>query len=117
MFDVRLAPSPQTIGKSGETVYEADDTRPIVLTEEPRTPVTTLEPLTEVPPGPSTLEGWRPLGEKVQKPTRKAGQVSDTAVGQQIRVWQQAALLGLTSAALAMLMLERLITEQDENTD
>lgn len=113
LFDVRLAPSPQTVGEPDEFVFKADDTRPIILTEEPRTPVATLEPLANVPPGPSTVEEWRPLDEKVQRSQGKAGQLPDAAVSQQIRVWQQAALLGLTSAALAMLMLERLITEQD----
>ncbi|MBN1430734.1 MAG: protein phosphatase 2C domain-containing protein [Anaerolineae bacterium] len=119
LFDVRLAPSPQTIGKPEAAPFQADDTRPIILTEELRTPVTSLQPLVDVPAGPSTLEGWRPLGEKEQsteeKPLRApSGAAADLSAQQQIRVWQQAALLGLTSAALAMLMLERLIVEQEE---
>jgi hypothetical protein len=120
LFDVRLAPSPQTVGPY---VFKADDTRPIVLTGEPRTPVAALEPLENIPPGRSTLEGWRPLieapdGGKVKPPPVDAakafGKLSDQ---QEIRVWQQAALLGLTSAALAMLMLERLIAEQKDSED
>lgn len=117
LFDVRLAPSPQTIGGPATPVYKADDTRPIVITDEQRTPVMALEPIENIPPAPQMIEGWRPLTEKVRSLEEKAGLAPGSLEGlsaqQQMRVWQQAALLGLTSAALAMLMLERLITEQE----
>lgn len=117
LFDVRLAPSPQTIGEPVTPVYKADDTRPIVVTDEQRTPVTAIEPIKNVPPAPQMVEGWRPLSEKVRsledKVSQAPGSLEGLSTQQQMRVWQQAALLGLTSAALAMLMLERLITEQE----
>lgn len=121
LFDVRLAPSPQTIGEPLAPVYKADDTRPIVITDEQRTPVTTIEPLENIPPARQMIEGWRPLTEKVRSLEERVNQTPGSLEGlsaqQQMRVWQQAALLGLTSAALAMLMLERLITEQEDKAN
>jgi hypothetical protein len=121
LFDVRLAPSPQTIGEPVTPVYKADDTRPIVIMDERRTPVTALEPLENIPPARQMIEGWRPLSDKVRSLEEKVSQavpgapssMDGLSAQQQMHVWQQAALLGLTSAALAMLMLERLITEQE----
>lgn len=115
LFDVRLAPSPQTVGEAAPPTAAIDITRPIVVTGEPRTPVATLEPLNDIPASRSTLDGWRPLVEKGSAPEGKI--TPDLATQQQIRQWQRAALLGLTSAALAMLMLERLIDEQETQAD
>jgi hypothetical protein len=121
LFDVRLAPSPQTIGETVTPIYKADDTRPIVIADEQRTPVTALQPLENIPPTRQMIEGWRPLTEKVRSLEERASQAPRSLEGlsahQQMRVWQQAALLGLTSAALAMLMLERLITEQEDKSN
>jgi hypothetical protein len=117
LFDVRLAPSPQTIGEPVTPIYKVDDTRPIVITDEQRTPVTALEPLENIPPARQMIEGWRPLTEKVRSLEEKVSQAPGSLEGlsaqQQMHVWQQAALLGLTSAALAMLMLERLIADEE----
>jgi hypothetical protein len=121
LFDVRLAPSPQTVGESVTPIYKPDDTRPIVITDEQRTPVTALEPIEKLPPTRHMIEGWTPLTEKVRSFEEKAvltpGSLEGLSAQQQMRVWQQAALLGLTSAALAMLMLERLITEHENKTN
>jgi hypothetical protein len=80
-----------------------------------RTPVTSREPIqAQTPEGPA-VSSWRPLLER--------GEPVDSAVDlppetrQQIQMWQQAALLGLTSAALAMVMVERLLLEQDSGGD
>jgi len=45
------------------------------------------------------------------------GSTPPLSTQQQVQMWQQAALLGLTSAALAMLMVERLIKAKDEEDD
>ena len=113
LFDVRLAPSPQTSGLPSEP--EDDKARPLE-TDGRRTPVSAMKPLKAIPPGKPTVEGWRPLIEKKDKPGLNLGDIAalgDLSAQQQIRVWQQAALLGLTSAALAMLMLERLIADEE----
>ncbi len=114
LFDVRLAPSPQTVGpQTTPPVIDLEKMRPIVLGGEPRAPLKAMKPLEVIPPARTTVEGWRPL---IDKP-KQAGLPEDLGClspQQQIRVWQQAALLGLTSAALAMLMLERLIAEEEE---
>jgi Protein phosphatase 2C len=117
LFDVRLAPSPQTVGPAApHPRFQADETRPILLEGLPKTPLTDLTPLDAIPPSRSSVGEWRPL---VEQAAQSKGQGPDHALPtdlgaqQQIRVWQQAALLGLTSAALAMLMLERLIEQQD----
>jgi hypothetical protein len=130
LFDIRLAPSPETTGEPtppgkgqeqpGEAEPESDellDTRPIVVDMDAirRTPVTSREPIqAQTPEGPA-VSSWRPLLER--------GEPVDSAVDlppetrQQIQMWQQAALLGLTSAALAMVMVERLLLEQDSGGD
>lgn len=140
LFDVRLAYSAETVGKPEtlpeqvlqlpahidlppeEPAFQPDDTRPIVV-EEPRTPVAGVEPISSTPPPGGAIEGWRPLtgtpqgsGAKMPVPP-SLGDIMPNALGdlspqQQIQIWQQAALLGLTSAALAMMMLERLISDQ-----
>ena len=74
-----------------------------------------MQPLDAIPPGKPTVESWRPLLDKPRDSIKLedlAG-LGDLSSQQQMRVWQQAALLGLTSAALAMLMLERLLTEEE----
>jgi len=115
LFDVRLAPSPQTVGPPmPHPPFQVDETRPILLGGMQRSPLADLTPL-DVTPSKSSVGEWRPLIE----PEDKAGQPGkmpavDEGTQQQIRTWQQAALLGLTSAALAMLMLERLIDEQEK---
>jgi hypothetical protein len=136
LFDVRLAYSPQTVGEaeippqeilrlpagielpSSEPTFTADDTRPIVV-EPPPTPVTGHEPISPAPSG-GAVEGWRPLidKKKVELPgTLSADTLASLSPQQQIQIWQQAALLGLTSAALAMMMLERLLKEQGSAGD
>ncbi len=141
LFDVRLAPSPQTTGQEKPPTphelkvpaFEADRRRPLTIEEEPRTPVRDIRPI-EAQPGPSqAVEGWRPL--QVEGPPEGAPPAPQTMADaaemlaalsalaqtpttppldkqQQIAMWQRAALLGLTSAALAMLMVERLLKEQ-----
>ncbi len=140
LFDVRLAPSPQTTGESDESGLLAGDegeadrlrklgTTPIVVEDEERTPLTALQPIDLAPPAERQLavESWRPLSEEQTAPpapgqTPVSGDVV-SSLGldrqQQLQMWQQAALLGLTSAALAMLMLERLISEEwpEEGSD
>jgi hypothetical protein len=136
LFDVRLAPSPQTRGLPEiseadllkHPVFQADPTRPIPLPAE--TPATAKETpipaadgergpvagVSPIPPatGGSVVEGWRPLSPQGRPQAEGVeGGLTGLSTQQQIRVWQQAALLGLTSAALAMMMLERLIKEQE----
>jgi hypothetical protein len=117
LFDVRLAPSLQTIGDIQPP--QADIARPISVQEE-RSPVAEIIPITDLPAIRSSIEGWRPLlAEKAQQAeTKSEASAPDEAATaqQQIRVWQQAALLGLTSAALAMLMLERLIDDNEKSS-
>lgn len=116
LFDLRLAFSPRTIGADKPQTLDAL-TRPIPISEGQRTPILAVEPL-EIEPEKSPLaEDWRPLKEG--QPSQQDQASADTDSRgiaprmQQIRVWQQAAMLGLTSAALAMLMLERLIAEEE----
>ena len=149
LFDVRLAHSPQTVGKEpspetkqkmlllpsgdptrGEPEFftqKADaeqtdpDTRPITVEDPPRTPVAGVDRI-EAPPTGGAVGEWRPLTEKPLKqprPSRPALPApADMLAGldreQQAAVWQQAALMGLTSAALALMMLERLLFEEGE---
>lgn len=114
-----------------EPAFRADDTRPIVV-EEPRTPVAGVEPIpatSTVPEAGGAVEEWRPLTAKQSEGAKSAarpaqagkktaggpiGTSEDLSPQQQIQMWQRAALHGLTSAALAMLMLERLIKEQGQ---
>lgn len=117
LVDVRLAPSPQTVGPPPpHPPFQADETRPIILTGQQRTPLTDLTPLDVTPASQQPSVGeWRPLIEPGGKVDQAANApAADPGTVQQIRTWQQAALLGLTSAALAMLMLERLIDEQEK---
>jgi hypothetical protein len=144
LFDVRLAPSPQTVGEpEPETLeqlsFEADDTRPIpapetekgageraeaearpiVVEGEQRTPVAGVEPIEAASPDETAVGEWRPLAGTPDQAGKPAlvpdmGDMSGLSTQQQIRMWQQAALLGLTSAALAMLMVERLLSESGE---
>ncbi|MBN1123261.1 MAG: protein phosphatase 2C domain-containing protein [Anaerolineae bacterium] len=162
LFDVRLAPSPETTGPTDPEeleglkvlTFEVDETRPITIRAktpvkgvepieaEALTPVKDVEPIA-APPETSAVEEWLPLtGEKApeaappEKPVPSiptpatlpdAAEVLSTLSSQamaltqsaptpeaqqQIQMWQQAALLGLTSAALAMLMVERLIKDE-----
>ncbi len=140
LFDVRLAPSPQTTGQEKPPAphelkvpaFEADR-RPIVVEREPRTPVRSIQPIEAQPEQVQAVEEWRPLQAEEQPegapsaPQTVAEAVEVLAVlsaltqtslappldrEQQIAMWQRAALLGLTSAALAMLMVERLIADQ-----
>jgi hypothetical protein len=117
LFDVRLAPSLQTIGNTQPP--QGDIARPISVQEE-RSPVAEIIPITDLPAIRSSIESWRPLlAEKAQQAeTKSEASAPDEAATaqQQIRVWQQAALLGLTSAALAMLMLERLIDDNEKSS-
>ncbi|HEC23836.1 MAG TPA: hypothetical protein ENI95_13060 [Chloroflexi bacterium] len=136
LFDIRLAPSPATTGApalpagTGEgreaappEVFRRDEARPIVVEEsELRTPLAGLEPIEATPPDGPTVESWRPLsagmGDEQKAGTGERGRtISDLppATRQQIQVWQQAALLGLTSAALAMLMVERLLSDLERD--
>lgn len=156
LFDVRLAPSPETTGQEAppepevlESAFRRDESRPITVDEE-RTPVRDVQPI-ETAEASSAVEGWRPLTEKERERAPEARPVEpepvmpeglpDTAellstlssqalsgalgipgaggmptpsTQQQVQMWQQAALLGLTSAALAMLMVDRLMKQQDE---
>jgi hypothetical protein len=154
LFDVRLAPSPQTTGQEKPPApeelkvpaFEADLGRPIVLDETPRTPVRGVQPIEARAADETAVEGWRPLVEGpaaaapeaappagVPAPPQTLSQaaemlsaLSSQALGlpptmppaldqqQQMAMWQQAALLGLTSAALAMLMMERLMRQQGD---
>lgn len=154
LFDVRLAPSPQTTGQEKPPApeelkvpaFEADLERPIVLDETPRTPVRGVQPIEARAADETAVEGWRPLVEEpaaaapeaappagVPAPPQTLSQaaemlsaLSSQALGlpptmppaldqqQQMAMWQQAALLGLTSAALAMLMMERLMRQQGD---
>lgn len=115
LFDVRLAPSPQTVGPPlPHPPFQVDETRPILLGGLQKTPLADLTPL-DVTPSKSSVGEWRPLVEPGSKTGQTGGaSAADEGTQQQIRTWQQAALLGLTSAALAMLMLERLIDEQEK---
>lgn len=151
LFDLRLAPSPETTGQDEAPSPDAlrvpdfkpDESRPIVVEGAPRTPVTGIEPI-EPEDQETAVEGWRPLGEDEKEKAPAAGTaaplpgldpgdiaqqgielLSSLASGaggappvsaqQQVRMWQQAALLGLTSAALAMLMVERLVHPSGED--
>jgi hypothetical protein len=151
LFDVRLAPSPATTGQEEAPapedlealVFDVDTSRPIVVEDEPRTPVRNVEPIPTDVPESSAVEGWRPLQEEAQptvpklptaedlQPEKLAAQgmelISSLAANtsgaptlsaqQQAQMWQQAALLGLTSATLAMLMVERLAKQQTDEGD
>ncbi len=147
LFDVRLAPSPQTTGQERVPqpdelrvpIFQPDLARPIVVDGTPRTPVKDVQPIETEQAGETVVEGWRPLTETPAQPTAPAApqplpqSVAEAAdlltslsarslalpttpppleAQKQIQMWQQAALLGLTSAALAMLMVERLLKEQ-----
>lgn len=158
IFDVRLAPSPETTGQEEPPepeelqkfpAFQRDETRPIIIDHE-RTPVRDLQPIEASKVG-DAVEGWRPL---IEKPEPKAedkkpeevtppqsvpevaemlsslstqalasglpgmpGSTPPLSTQQQVQMWQQAALLGLTSAALAMLMVERLVKAKDEEDD
>lgn len=114
LFDVRLAPSPQTVGPPApHPAFQADETRPILVGGQ-RTPLADLTPLEVIPPGKPSVGEWRPLIEQAPKSAQGTGAAAGEGTQQQIRTWQQAALLGLTSAALAMMMLEKLIDEQEK---
>lgn len=134
LFDVRLAPSPQTVGEPQpealkQLAFDGPDLahpqeksdqpetepRPIVVDGEQRTPVAGMAPIKATETDASAIEEWRPLSERLQKtggPEPLPDDAADLSAQQQIQMWQQAALLGLTSAALAMLMVERLLSEQ-----
>jgi hypothetical protein len=112
-------PTPAEAVKEVKTDTSLADTQPIIAAKEERTPVTQLQPIEVLPPGEAKITGWRPLVPR-SEPTRRdvtpgsPTPPSDLAMTreQQLRMWQQAALLGLTSAALALLMLDRLLSEE-----
>jgi hypothetical protein len=128
LFDVRLAYSPETVGEMegpDETrrklnlpprtmepdYFTSSDSRPIEVIKEQRSPVAGVDPIEAKPGETSAIEGWQPLTNQAAQGTTKAIS-EELSPKQQVQVWQQAALLGLTSAALAMMMLERLLKEQ-----
>ncbi len=162
LFDVRLAPSPETTGQVKAPSPEefvippvpAPEPRPIEVEEAPRTPVSGVQPIEAEGETSPAVEGWRPLTEAVPKPqksqppaeppqaapqpgqppapgtlpdpaqllTQLSGQAMASmqpgaapppagATQQQIAMWQQAALMGLINAALAMLMVDRLLKQ------
>lgn len=135
LFDVRLAPSPQTTGQEKPPAphelrvptFEADRQRPIAVEGKPRTPIKDIRPIEAQPEPTQAVEGWRPLqveGQPAAEPPLAEEMLAALSAlaqapgtppldkQQQIAMWQRAALLGLTSAALAMLMVERLIREE-----
>ena len=131
LFDVRLMEEP-AIGLPAEPPEQGEvaraiaadetradalepdlaDTQPIVVPEEQRTPVSRLEPIDVQPSGEARVTGWRPLTADERSQRQEPPEMTRE---QQLQVWQQAALLGLTSAALALLMLDRLLSEDDES--
>ena len=90
------------------------DTRPIAVEPEVRSPVAGIAPIESKPANTPATGEWRPLTEnsdQIDEPAPEinlSGMLDALSPQQQIQIWQQAAILGLTSAALAMLMLERL---------
>ncbi|GAB4474549.1 MAG: hypothetical protein Kow00124_14700 [Anaerolineae bacterium] len=154
LFDLRLAPSPQTTGRAGplmlpagdEVKSAAEDTRPIVVPDSLKGAAGPVSSVARIEPQPdqSAVEGWRPLTPKTEPPAEpapevpsaadalaalslpkdvdmedlgrleKIGELADLSHSQQVRMWQRAAMLGLTSAALALLMVERLVSEQEK---
>lgn len=159
IFDIRLAPSPETTGQEEPPepeeleklpAFQRDETRPITVDHE-RTPVRDVQPI-EAQQGGAVIEEWRPLteepepeaaGEEQEEPAapqtmpevaEMLSSLSSQALAgglpgvpgsgspslsaqQQVQMWQQAALLGLTSAALAMLMVDRLVKAKDQEDD
>lgn len=152
LFDVRLAPSPETTGQ--EFIPLLPETIPIRRKDKSRIwPPQEEEIAPEViilpPDANPAVNEWRPL--IIEKPAKKEkaldvpglkpsdviaqlpmsaeitdqdlkaleelGKRADLNTSQQVRMWQKAAMLGLTSAALAMLMIERLIDETDDNSE
>src|SRR5574341_408155 len=132
LFDVRLAPSPETVGEPepdalkklegeiaarpilvGESEIKSPviaEGQPIEIEDEQRTPVAGMQPIESAQPE-GAIEKWRPLPGKPVTP----GSKERDALARQVQMWQQAAILGLTSAALAMLMVERLLKESGED--
>jgi hypothetical protein len=125
LFDVRLAPSPATTGEvevparpieiPGQVKDSGEPTKPIVVKAEERSPVAGVEPIKAESKDDSAVDSWQPLTKQSGKPAGlpepDTTDVSELTA-KQIEMWQQAALLGLTSAALAMLMMERLLEQQ-----
>ncbi len=151
LFDVRLAPSPQTTGqefipllpesipirrkgKSRIAPPADDETMPqvIILPPDANPAVNEWRPLIIEKPAkpekkpdipelkPSDVIAQLPMSAEISEEDLKVleelGKRADLNVGQQVRMWQKAAMLGLTSAALAMLMIERLIDESDDDS-
>jgi hypothetical protein len=131
LIDIRLAYSPQTVGEtespdetrrmlqlparaSEPDFFSVDEARPIIVEPEPRTPVVGLAPI-EAPPETSAVGEWRPLIKSPESILPKAADLENLSKQQQIQMWQQAAILGLTSAALAMMMLDRLMEEDKKH--
>ncbi|MCC6905163.1 MAG: protein phosphatase 2C domain-containing protein [Anaerolineae bacterium] len=142
LFDVRLAPSPATTGQKllPAPVVPAEqqpgpiEARPIELPDGERTPISGMSPITAEKPA-NPAESWRPLErqEKQAAPEKPAGEPEtggtltielpdlsklaegkDLSTREAIRVWQQAAMAGLTSAALAISMTIYLLKEQEK---
>jgi hypothetical protein len=138
-------PTPEPVAESAPEPIEPpklkiDDSRPLPTIGEQTSPVKEMDPIQkETDSGPTTGE-WRPLVEKAEDkkaeelpakggvtpqapPTgdivRKVVELAAADPREQIAMWQQAALLGLTSAALAMLMMEQLVNQNasDEEKD
>jgi hypothetical protein len=126
LFDVRLAPSPATTGAEvparpielpGKVRDSGEAIEPIVVEAAERSPVAGVEPIESAAKDESAVDSWQPLDKQPEKaaaslPGPDTKGVSDLTARQQMEMWQQAALLGLTSAALAMLMMERLLEQQ-----
>lgn len=122
LFDVRLAPSPATTGQPApQSTHPSSlhDTRPIPRQKETTTPVAGHKPI-EREEETRLVTGWEPLPGKEAAPSDRLpapdqiGDLRDLSHQQQMQLWQQAAILGLTSAALAMLMVEKLAAEQNK---
>lgn len=126
----RMLNLPANASEPGYFNIEAPvEARPIVVDDGERSPVSEMTPI-EVPPQATPATGeWKPLTEKAQADAAKAAiekalthlpvqpmPAGDLSTQQQVQMWQQAALLGLTSAALAMMMLERLIIKPDKDS-
>lgn len=136
------APPPETLQLPA---FIPDRTRPIVVEDqrtpvrdvqpleaEPGEPSAVEEwrPLGEKPSEPEDAEREKAAPPTVPQSVPEAAELLtslssqsltlppegvSTEAQKQVQMWQQAALLGLTSAALAMLMVERLVKEQQED--
>ncbi|NDJ51635.1 MAG: protein phosphatase 2C domain-containing protein [Chloroflexi bacterium] len=100
-----------------------DDTRPIDMNQLPKQvdPVAQMDPLPPPPPNSPAVAGWSPLfpaadpliPEPAEMPEIDPRVLEEMKLStqQQIQLWRQAVLEGLTNARLAMVMIERLLDE------